>query len=371
MLLRLDGHRAGRRARAMTCRSPSGSATRPLRSWPRPAPPRARASWPRSRTRDPRPRGARRGAGRGGRGGAPDGPGDAAVDLPALLRDSRESPHWEDVASRCLTCGNCTWSARRASARRTEDVTDLTGDHAERWQRWASCFELDFSYMHGGSVRQSGASRYRQWISHKLGTWHDQFGTSGCVGCGRCIDWCPVGIDITEEVAAPGRAAERGRTADRGRWTRLSSISDCPAFWPRLSPDELAQVSATARRYGSPHGSGCSREGEQAEGCWLIHAGRVALDVPIPGRGLVVVQTLGRRRCARLVVARAAVPLALRRPRDRATPTADRAGHRRGCGPGRRGSAVSAMPCPGRCSRRSPHRLQATRARLLDLYGSR
>ena len=125
-----------------------------------------------------------------------------AVDLPALLRDSRESPHWQDVASRCLTCGNCTMVCPTCFCTSTEDVTDLTGDHAERWQRWASCFELDFSYIHGGSVRQSGESRYRQWISHKLGTWHDQFGTSGCVGCGRCIDWCPVGIDITAEVAS-------------------------------------------------------------------------------------------------------------------------------------------------------------------------
>jgi predicted aldo/keto reductase-like oxidoreductase len=83
----------------------------------------------------------------------------------------------------------------------TEDVTDLTGDHAERWRVWDSCFALDFSYLHGGSVRTSGQSRYRQWITHKLGTWHDQFGSSGCVGCGRCIAWCPAGIDITQEVS--------------------------------------------------------------------------------------------------------------------------------------------------------------------------
>jgi ferredoxin len=85
--------------------------------------------------------------------------------------------------------------------------SDLLGEHAERWEHWASCFELDFSYLHGGSVRASGASRYRQWITRKLSTWHDQFGTSGCVGCGRCIAWCPVGIDITEETAR--LAAER------------------------------------------------------------------------------------------------------------------------------------------------------------------
>ncbi len=45
-------------------------------------------------------------------------------------------------------------------------------------------------------------SRYRQWLTHKLAHWWDQFGRSGCVGCGRCIAWCPAGIDITAEAAA-------------------------------------------------------------------------------------------------------------------------------------------------------------------------
>jgi ferredoxin len=124
-----------------------------------------------------------------------------AVDLRQLLADSRESPLWADVADRCLTCGNCTMVCPTCFCTSTEDTTDLTGEHAQRSQRWASCFEVDFSYLHGGSVRVSGASRYRQWITHKLSTWHDQFGSSGCVGCGRCIAWCPVGIDITAEAA--------------------------------------------------------------------------------------------------------------------------------------------------------------------------
>jgi ferredoxin len=123
------------------------------------------------------------------------------MDLRDLLIRSRESPQWGEVASRCLTCGNCTMVCPTCFCTSTEDVSDLTGEHAERWQHWASCFEFDFTYVHGGgSVRQSGASRYRHWLTHKLGTWHDQFGMSGCVGCGRCIAWCPTGIDITEEM---------------------------------------------------------------------------------------------------------------------------------------------------------------------------
>jgi ferredoxin len=122
------------------------------------------------------------------------------ADLRTLFRDHRESAVWDEVASRCLTCGNCTMVCPTCFCTTTEDRTDLAGQ-AERSQRWASCFEIDYSYLHGGSVRASGANRYRQWISHKLGTWQDQFGTSGCVGCGRCIAWCPVGIDITAEAA--------------------------------------------------------------------------------------------------------------------------------------------------------------------------
>ncbi|MGV9861293.1 4Fe-4S dicluster domain-containing protein [Rhodococcus koreensis] len=123
------------------------------------------------------------------------------TDLRGLLQRARDADVWEDVADRCLTCGNCTMVCPTCFCTTTEDMTDLTGEHAERWQHWSSCFELDFSHLHGGDVRTSGESRYRQWISHKLGTWFDQFGSSGCVGCGRCIDWCPVGIDITEEAA--------------------------------------------------------------------------------------------------------------------------------------------------------------------------
>ena len=83
-----------------------------------------------------------------------------------------------------------------------DEVTDLAGDHVERRRQWDSCFNIDFSYMNGGNVRNSIRSRYRQWLTHKLAAWIDQFGSSGCVGCGRCITWCPVGIDLTEEVAA-------------------------------------------------------------------------------------------------------------------------------------------------------------------------
>ena len=137
-----------------------------------------------------------------------------AAGLRELMAGSHDADRWDDVASRCLTCGNCTLACPTCFCTSVEDVTDLSGDHAERWQHWASCFDLDFSYLHGGPVRASADSRYRQWLTHKLGTWHDQFGSSGCVGCGRCIVWCPVGIDITEEVAALQAEAQVKKTPD-------------------------------------------------------------------------------------------------------------------------------------------------------------
>ena len=117
-----------------------------------------------------------------------------------LLYSNYEHPRWDNVAGRCLTCANCTMVCPTCFCSTVEDVTDLKGEHAERWRRWDSCFTTDFSYIHGGSVRSTSRARYRQWMTHKLATWIDQFGTSGCVGCGRCITWCPVGIDITEEL---------------------------------------------------------------------------------------------------------------------------------------------------------------------------
>ena len=124
------------------------------------------------------------------------------ADIKELLYTNYEHPRWDDVSRRCLTCANCTMVCPTCFCTTVEDSTALKGEHAERWRKLDSCFTMDFSYIHGGSIRASARSRYRQWMTHKLATWIDQFGTSGCVGCGRCITWCPVAIDITEEVRA-------------------------------------------------------------------------------------------------------------------------------------------------------------------------
>ncbi|MFO7632980.1 MAG: 4Fe-4S dicluster domain-containing protein [Caldilinea sp.] len=122
--------------------------------------------------------------------------------LKELLYRNVEHPHWDEVAERCLACGNCTMVCPTCFCFTIEDTTDLTGQVAERWRRTDSCFTTAFSFISSGSIRTSAKARYRQWLTHKLAAWQDQFGSLGCVGCGRCITWCPVGIDITAEVAA-------------------------------------------------------------------------------------------------------------------------------------------------------------------------
>jgi len=137
--------------------------------------------------------------------------------LKDLLYTNYNSTHWDSIASRCLTCGNCTMVCPTCFCTTVEDVTDLNGSVAERWRKWDSCFTMDFSYIVGGSIRSSAKSRYRQWLTHKFASWIDQFGTSGCVGCGRCITWCPAGIDITEEIHVIREESKSNSNSGTGR----------------------------------------------------------------------------------------------------------------------------------------------------------
>jgi formate hydrogenlyase subunit 6/NADH:ubiquinone oxidoreductase subunit I len=139
--------------------------------------------------------------------------------LREALYAAAESPRWDEIGRRCLSCANCTLVCPTCFCTTVEDVADLAGEEARRVRLWDSCFSVEFSYIHGGSVRTSAGARYRQWLTHKLASWHDQFGGSGCVGCGRCITWCPAGIDMTAEAealrAANEKAAARRAEEDR------------------------------------------------------------------------------------------------------------------------------------------------------------
>ncbi len=122
-----------------------------------------------------------------------------------------DHPRWDEVAERCLSCTNCTLVCPTCFCSTIDDVGDLAGEMTTRTRVWDSCFTLDHSYLHGGAVHATTRSQYHQWLTHKLSTWWDQFGESGCVGCGRCTTWCPAGIDLVEEATALSRAPEINR----------------------------------------------------------------------------------------------------------------------------------------------------------------
>jgi ferredoxin len=123
-------------------------------------------------------------------------------DLRPLFAGRLDHPRWVDVATRCLSCGNCTSVCPTCFCHNDHEAPAIDGSGSMHYREWDSCFTQGHSYIHGITVRADTRLRYRQWLTHKLAAWHDQYGRSGCVGCGRCISWCPVGIDITAEVAA-------------------------------------------------------------------------------------------------------------------------------------------------------------------------
>lgn len=122
--------------------------------------------------------------------------------LPNLLLNNLDASHWEVVSKRCMSCANCTLVCPTCFCWDVHDVNDLSGKTVIRERVWDSCFNPEYSHVFGGNLRPDTRSRYRQWLTHKLGSWKEQFGVQGCVGCGRCITWCPAGIDITAEVSA-------------------------------------------------------------------------------------------------------------------------------------------------------------------------
>lgn len=119
-------------------------------------------------------------------------------------------PRWQEVAQRCLACGNCTSVCPTCFCHAEFDTPALDGSASEHVREWDSCFNAAHAQLHGYQVRPHIDQRYRQWMTHKLGSWHSQYGRSGCVGCGRCIVWCPVGIDITEEANAICATSDAG-----------------------------------------------------------------------------------------------------------------------------------------------------------------
>lgn len=129
--------------------------------------------------------------------------------LPALIYRNFEHPVWQDISERDLECGNCTQVCPTCFCTSSYDSIELKGIlkrfssmSGKKVKKWDSCFSRNFARVHGGNFRTTRRARYRHWFAHKLAYCFEQFGLPGCVGCGRCITWCPAGIDITQELEA-------------------------------------------------------------------------------------------------------------------------------------------------------------------------
>jgi len=132
-----------------------------------------------------------------------------ADNLEEHLNQRRASAAWAAIAERCLACGNCTSVCPTCFCHRHRETPDLDGQSSLHGREWDSCFSEGHSLIHGRTHRAAISHRYRQWLSHKFGAWHSQYGRSGCTGCGRCITWCPVGIDVTISLSAVLEGAPR------------------------------------------------------------------------------------------------------------------------------------------------------------------
>jgi len=165
--------------------------------------------------------------------------------IPQILDKSIEHPRWDDVAKRCLGCGNCTLVCPTCFCHSFVDESDPQSKTMYRKRTWDVCYTLHFSYLTDGPVRNSIRGRYRHWLRHKLGTWHEQFGCSGCVGCGRCITWCPVGIDITEEMAAIRQQRDDQVEKIRPQAGKACEVSPCCDLRPNGNPAPMRPGDST------------------------------------------------------------------------------------------------------------------------------
>jgi len=123
------------------------------------------------------------------------------VNIADSLQKKLNHPQWEVIAEKCLSCGNCTAVCPSCFCHKEIDQQSLDGENSLHSRHWDSCFSQEHGHIHGAHIREETSKQYRQWLTHKFSAWVEQYGKSGCVGCGRCISWCPAGIDVTEELS--------------------------------------------------------------------------------------------------------------------------------------------------------------------------
>lgn len=118
--------------------------------------------------------------------------------LPEIMQSSANHPYWEEVTAKCFACANCTSVCPTCYCADIFDETDLSLHETKRKRRWSWCFLVEFGAVHGGNFRESRIDRLKQFMQHKLNFSVGQYDFFHCVGCGRCIVWCPANIDIAQ-----------------------------------------------------------------------------------------------------------------------------------------------------------------------------
>lgn len=212
-----------------------------------------------------------------------------AAGLPELLFASLDHPRWAALEQRCLACGNCTQVCPTCFCHRVEEVATLD-DTMARERVWDSCFTDEHSRIHGGHFRPRIGQRYRQWLTHKFGGWVAQFGASGCVGCGRCIAWCPVGIDVSEELAAL-------REGPRGELALPLAAREAPARVHEHDPMQprVALVRARVREGSLADVVTLALAAAPGEPDYVVGPGEFAM-LGVPGVGEVPISSSGSDR---------------------------------------------------------------------------
>ncbi|TAJ98952.1 MAG: hypothetical protein EPO36_13770, partial [Chloroflexota bacterium] len=167
-----------------------------------------------------------------------------------LLLANLDHPRWDAVAERCIACANCTLVCPTCFCTGLEVQSGFDAAASSVTRAWDSCFTEGFAQIAGGSFRPRHKDRYRQWLTHKFATWWDQFGTSGCIGCGRCVAWCPVGIDVRAELNAIAEApaeplAPAPTPPSRPAGPEIRAIADILALPSSQAPAPLEFTPAT------------------------------------------------------------------------------------------------------------------------------
>lgn len=106
---------------------------------------------------------------------------------------------WKSVSGKCLACGSCNYVCPTCFCAELEDFLQST-DKVARIAKWIGCRTYTYGLVAGGHFRRELYTRYRHFVLHKFVFYEKQAGRVGCVGCGRCIAWCPTGIDLKESL---------------------------------------------------------------------------------------------------------------------------------------------------------------------------